>query len=114
LTGHLEVADVVELFSGAGAFVFPSAWEGFGLPLLEAMSLGLPCVVSDGGALPEVAADGAVVVPVGDTRSLTAAVAELLHDSRRADDMSRRATTRASAFTPEAFRRGHVAAYAAS
>jgi glycosyltransferase involved in cell wall biosynthesis len=111
LPGQLPLADLVELFAGAAAFAFPSAWEGFGLPLLEAMSVGLPSVVADGGALREVAGNGATVVPVGDVEAMGAALGELLDDGARAAAISRLATARAATFTQERFVAGHEAAY---
>lgn len=111
LTGQVADEDLVSLYAGAAAFAFPSAWEGFGLPLLEAMSVGLPCVVSSGGALPEVAGDGARVVPVGAPRAMADALAEVLADAARARDASCKATARAAQFTLARFAAGHLKAY---
>jgi glycosyltransferase involved in cell wall biosynthesis len=111
LTGQLAADDLVALYSGAAAFAFPSAWEGFGLPLLEAMSVGLPCVVTDGGALPEVSAGAATVVPVGSAGALADALQELLGDERRAEEASRRSTARAASFTVSRFAAAHLEVY---
>lgn len=111
LTGQLSVAQLVDVFAGAAAFAFPSAWEGFGFPLLEAMTLGLPCVVSDGGALPEVAGDAALVVPVGRSDLLAEALGELLNDGARAAAASARSLVRARDFGPAQFAAGHAKAY---
>ncbi|MBC7630438.1 glycosyltransferase family 1 protein [Aeromicrobium sp.] len=113
-SGQLSEEQLVELYAGAAAFAFPSQWEGFGLPLLEAMSVGLPCVVSDGGALPEVAGDGATIVPVGDVEATGEALLELLVDATRAAEASVRATTRAADFDTERFATGHLRAYGAA
>ena len=112
LTGQLPVEEVVRLYSGAAAFAFPSAWEGFGLPLVEAMSVGLPCVVTDGGALPEVAAGAATVVPVARPRDLADALSELLGDSRRAEEASLRSTRRAAELTVARCSTAHLKVYA--
>ena len=53
-TDYLPDAELVDLLSGAAALVFPSLWEGFGLPAVEAMSCGVPVLASDRGSLPEV------------------------------------------------------------
>lgn len=111
LTGQLPSEQLIELYSGAAAFAFPSAWEGFGLPLVEAMSVGLPCVVSQGGALAEIAGSGATVVPVGDPSSMAEAIKDLITSSDRATRASRAATSRVAAFTVERVRETHVKAY---
>lgn len=64
--GYLDESVFYALMRRARVFVFPSRYEGFGLPPLEAMRLGVPTVVSDGGALPEVVGDGALVVSPDD------------------------------------------------
>ena len=58
--------DLVALYTAAAVFVFTSAYEGFGLPPLEAMACGTPAVVFDNSSLPEVSGEAAVVVPDGD------------------------------------------------
>jgi glycosyltransferase involved in cell wall biosynthesis len=60
--GPVPEADLPGLYAGAAAFVFPSLWEGFGLPVLEAMAAGAPVVASRRGALPEIAGDAALLV----------------------------------------------------
>ncbi|MBL8136148.1 MAG: glycosyltransferase family 4 protein [Acidobacteria bacterium] len=69
-------SDLAALYAGASAFVFPSWIEGFGLPLLEAMSYGTPIIASDRGAIPEVAGDAAILVDAEDDPRL----AQALHD----------------------------------
>jgi alpha-1,3-rhamnosyl/mannosyltransferase len=111
LTGQLPALELVQVVAGAAVFAFPSAWEGFGLPLVEAMSVGLPCVVADGGALGEVGGAAATVVPVGKARDLAGALEELLQDSAKAAEASRRATTRAAEFSVQRFAQAHLDAY---
>ncbi len=74
-TGYLEASVFYALMRRAAAFVFPSRYEGFGLPPLEAMSLGVPTVISNCGALPEICGDGARQVGPDDAGTL----AEVLH-----------------------------------
>jgi glycosyltransferase involved in cell wall biosynthesis len=99
LTGHLQIAQMASLFSGASAFVFPSLWEGFGLPLLDAFSLSVPAVVSDGGSLPEVAGEAALVYPAGDISELATALVRILEDPGLAADLVRRGKKRSLDFS---------------
>lgn len=71
LLGYVADEDLPSLYSAACAFLFPSLYEGFGIPVLEAMACGCPVICSDGGALPEVAGDAAMILPTGDERPWT-------------------------------------------
>ncbi len=75
--GYVTDQQKSDLLTGAEAMVFPSLYEGFGLPVLEAMSLGVPVVATSAGAIPEVAGDAALLVPADDPTSLAQAVAEV-------------------------------------
>jgi len=68
------------LLAGAAAFAYPSVYEGFGFPPLEAMAAGVPVVATRAGALPEVLGDGAELVPVGDPVALASALSRVLDD----------------------------------
>jgi glycosyltransferase involved in cell wall biosynthesis len=80
LTGYVPDVDLAPLLSGALAFVFPSLYEGFGLPVLEAMACGTPVVCSNTSSLPEVAGDAALLVNPHDTEALAAALARIVTD----------------------------------
>ena len=80
LTGYIPDDDLPALLSGALAFVFPSLYEGFGLPVLEAMGCGTPVVCSNASSLPEVAGDAALLVDPLDTEALTAALVRIVAD----------------------------------
>ena len=80
LTGYVAEADLPALLSGARLFAFPSLHEGFGFPVLEAMSCGVPVVCSNSSSLPEVAGDAALLIDPLDTTALAAALARLLAD----------------------------------
>jgi glycosyltransferase involved in cell wall biosynthesis len=97
--GYVAAADRRALYAGARMLVLPSFHEGFGLPVLEAMAIGVPVITSDRGALPEVAGDAGVMVRADDAAGLAAAMAALLADPAQAAQMSRRGLERAASFT---------------
>jgi len=78
--GYVPQQDLPALITGARVFVLPSFYEGFGLPVLEAMACGTPVICSDVSSLPEVAGDAAVLVPPHDTEQLVQALRRLLDD----------------------------------
>ena len=83
--GYVSDADRAALLRGASVLAFPSRYEGFGLPPLEAMAAGVPVVATAAGALPEVLGDAALLVPVGDDEALAGALdAALAEDGVRA------------------------------
>jgi glycosyltransferase involved in cell wall biosynthesis len=79
-TGYVSDSDKVALLSGAEAFVYPSSYEGFGLPVLEAMACGTPVVTSNASSLPEVAGDAAVLVDPADPAAIAAGIDRSLGD----------------------------------
>lgn len=113
MTGYLEVRDMAAVFGGASVFVFPSLWEGFGLPLLDAFSLGVPSVVSDGGSLPEVAAGAALVYPATDVSGLRERISEILESPSIARDLARRGRARASVYSWKAVAERYENVYSA-
>ncbi len=74
LTGEVPAEDLPALYAGAELFVFPSHYEGFGLPVLEAMACGVPVIVSNGGALPEVAGEAGLRVDPDNVPALAQAM----------------------------------------
>ena len=81
MTGWVEEEDSPALYAGATAFVFPSYYEGFGLPVLEAISCGTPAIVGAGSSLEEVGGPGCVVVHPEDTTALCGAMLRLVEDT---------------------------------
>jgi glycosyltransferase involved in cell wall biosynthesis len=79
-TGQVNDAELRALYAGALAFVFPSRYEGFGLPPLEAMAMGAPVVCSQATSLPDVVGDAALVFPAGDRGALVEALRRVLRD----------------------------------
>jgi alpha-1,3-rhamnosyl/mannosyltransferase len=76
----VDDADLPRLYSGAAGFVYPSHYEGFGLPVLEAMQCGCPVITSNDPAIAEVSGDAAIHVDADDSAALSAAMMELLHN----------------------------------
>ncbi|MGD9750922.1 MAG: glycosyltransferase family 4 protein [Acidimicrobiia bacterium] len=97
--GWVDDATRADLLAGAAVLAYPSVYEGFGLPPLEAMSVGVPVVCSDAGPLPEVTGDAAVRVPVGDHGALAAALARVLHDDATRDRLAHAGPRRAAHFS---------------
>jgi glycosyltransferase involved in cell wall biosynthesis len=81
--GHVPKEELAALYRGAACLVFPSRYEGFGLPMLEAMATGTPVVASTAGALPEVAGGAAVLVPPRDPAALADGVGRALAERDR-------------------------------
>lgn len=97
--GWTSGADVEGLFALARAFVFPSFYEGFGLPVLEAMARGVPVACSDRASLPEVAGDAALLFDPDDVAAIAAALERLLGDPAEAARLRAAGTARAAQFT---------------
>ena len=90
LLGYLEASVFYALMRRAGVFVFPSRYEGFGLPPVEAMALGVPTIVSTAGALPEVCGDGALQVDPDDAGGLAQEIRRTLTDDEFRGALARR------------------------
>lgn len=99
LQGWLEPAELERLYGEATALVFPTLFEGFGLPTLEAMARGCPVICSDLPVMREVAGDAAVYVDPRDARSIAAAIESVLGDPHERERMSRAGLVRAAEFS---------------
>ena len=100
-----------ELYRRADAFVYPSLYEGFGLPVLEAMQHGVPVVSSHSSSIPEVAGDAALLVDPTDEDALTDALRSALTDPGVRADLARRGPAQAARFTWEATAHATLAVY---
>ena len=109
--GTLSDDDLIALYSAADVFVFPSEYEGFGMPLLESMACGTPVVCTNAASLPEVAGDAAVIVAARDPVQLAAAIERTMHDSSLRSELVERGQTRARQFTWERCARATLTAY---
>jgi glycosyltransferase involved in cell wall biosynthesis len=96
--GWVDDASRSALLRGATVVAYPSRYEGFGFPPLEAMTAGVPVVATTAGSLPEVLGDAAALVPVGDADALTEALATLLDDSDRRGELVAAGRRRVSAY----------------
>ena len=105
------VDDVAGLIAGAEVFAYPSIYEGFGLPPLEAMAMGVPVVATGTAALNEVLGPAAELVEPGDVEGLAAALERGLVDTARRDELIRAGRLRAAGFTSERAALGLIAAY---
>jgi glycosyltransferase involved in cell wall biosynthesis len=100
-TGYVSEADKVALLGGAEAFVYPSLYEGFGLPVLEAMACGTPVVTSNVSSLPEVAGDAAVLVDPADPASIAEGVGRVMGDAELRERLVAAGFDRAERFSWE-------------
>src|SRR5262245_40927137 len=98
-TGYVADEDLPSLLSGALAFVLPSLYEGFGMPVLEAMACGAPVLASNTSSLPEVAGDAALLVDPTDTAALADGLARLATDAGLRAELRARGLARAAEFT---------------
>jgi glycosyltransferase involved in cell wall biosynthesis len=99
--GHVPENDLPAIIKGADLLVYPSLYEGFGLPPLEAMACGTPVVASNTSSLPEVVGDAGVLVEPEDVASIAAGIALVLNDAKLRTQLSARGLIRAQEFTWE-------------
>ncbi len=101
LTGYVDEADVAALYSGALAFVFPSLYEGFGFPVLEAMRCDTAVLTSTTSSLPEVAGDAALLVNPHDVEAIAEGIARLVESEELRAELRARGRAQARRFTWE-------------
>ena len=95
---NVDDDDMPALFAAASVFVFPSFYEGFGIPPLEAMACGTPVIVSRTSSLPEVVGDAAELVDPHDVASIAGALERVLRDPERRGELSAAGLRRATLF----------------
>jgi glycosyltransferase involved in cell wall biosynthesis len=111
ILGSVSLQELVDLYSAAEAFLYPTYYEGFGLPVLEAMACGLPVVASSRSSVPEVVGDAGLLAEPDDHDGFAGAVLRVLGDSGLRQRCRSRGLERASRFTWEATARGTVEVY---
>jgi glycosyltransferase involved in cell wall biosynthesis len=109
--GYVPQEFIAALFTLARCAVYPSWYEGFGMPVLEAMACGTPVIASNASSLPEVGGDAAILLPPGDVSAMTQALEQLLTDERLRADRASRGSARAKRFTWEACAARHAGVY---
>jgi glycosyltransferase involved in cell wall biosynthesis len=97
--GPVDEEDIAALYQAASAFLFLSFYEGFGLPLLEAMAAGVPVIAAKAASLPEIVGDAGLLVDAYDTHALAATLCRLLDDKQLQINLSRRGRERAQHFS---------------
>ncbi|MNT33711.1 D-inositol 3-phosphate glycosyltransferase [compost metagenome] len=100
---YMPFSMLISLIRGAKATLFPSLYEGFGLPVLESMALSTAVLTSTGGSLPEVAGDAAVIVDPYDVQAITRGIQALDADEGLRLELQARGLIQAGKFTPEAY-----------
>ena len=101
LVGYVDREEQPLWYNSAQVFVYPSAYEGFGMPALEAMACGTPVVTSSTSSLPEVVGDAGVTVEPDSVEQIADALAELVNSESRRGELRERGTARASLFSWE-------------
>jgi glycosyltransferase involved in cell wall biosynthesis len=97
--GFVDDDTLARCYRGAAVFAFPSRYEGFGLPVLEAMAYGVPVIATDVTAIPEAAGDAALYVPLDDDGALAQAILRVRHDPVLAASLRERGVARAALMT---------------
>ena len=99
--GYVPDDDLPALLSGAALFVYPSLYEGFGMPPLEAMACGTPVITSNASSLPEVVGDAALSVDPNDVEGLAEAMHRVLRNAELCKELRRKGLERAKLFSWE-------------
>ena len=100
-TGYISEEEAACLYNGAEAFVYPSQYEGFGIPVLEAMACGCPVIASNSSSLPEVVGDAGVLVEPNNMEELSEAIVKVIHDGELSRALKEKGIQRAAHFTWE-------------
>ena len=111
MRGYVPRADAEDLLRGAVALVYSSRFEGFGLPLLEAMAAGTPLIASSAASIPEVVGDAGILFPPTDTAALADAMRSLLLEPRRRARLRQKGLQRIGAFSWHEVAKRHLAVY---
>jgi len=99
ITGHIPDYDLRAVYSGAQALVYPSLYEGFGLPIVEAMACNCPVICSNTASMPEVAGDAAILIDPGSSDELSHAIDTIVHDSDKRCRLVKKGVDQAAKFS---------------
>jgi glycosyltransferase involved in cell wall biosynthesis len=97
-TGYVPDEDLLELYNGATVFAFPSLYEGFGLPIVEAMACGVPVLTSNNSSLAEISGDAAQLVVPDNQASIAGGIVELISNPARRAELIKRGTKQSAKF----------------
>jgi glycosyltransferase involved in cell wall biosynthesis len=111
VTGYIPEEDVVALYNGADAFIYPSIYEGFGLPPLEAMACGCPVITGNTSSLPEVVGSAGIMVDPTSEEELARAIVAMTGDAQFRDNCIRLGLERVQHFSATAAARGTLDVY---
>lgn len=111
LTGRVDEQDLIQLYRHATLFVYPSLYEGFGLPVLEAMASGVPVITSKISSLPEVVGEAGILISLQNSEELVYEITKVLRNRSLQEDMKKRGLDRARKFTWEKAARQTVESY---
>jgi glycosyltransferase involved in cell wall biosynthesis len=112
--GYIEEEELPLWYAAATVFVFPSIYEGFGMPPLEAMACGTPVITSNSSSLPEVVGDAGLMAPPNEPAAFAAAIDQVLSDGELRAELRERGLAQAARFTWRATAEGTLAAYRAA
>lgn len=110
-TGYVSEANMPGLYKGAAVVLYPSLYEGFGFPVLEAMAAGVPVITSEGSSMEEIAGGRALLVDPGNVSQMAAAIGALLSDLNLARRLGELGPRRASEFSWDRAAKGYLRAY---
>ena len=100
-SGYVPYEDLPYFYNASDVFVYPSLYEGFGLPTLEAMNCGTPTITSNVSSIPEIVGDGAMLINPFDTEELAKAMTEVLENNNVKADLINKGFERAARFNWE-------------
>jgi glycosyltransferase involved in cell wall biosynthesis len=100
-TGYVSQEDLPLVYNLSSLFAYPTSYEGFGLPVLEAMACGVPVITTDVSSLPEIVGEAGILVPVNDVEALYGAMIEVLRDEDLRQEMTNKGILRAAKFSWE-------------
>jgi glycosyltransferase involved in cell wall biosynthesis len=98
---HVQVSDLPAIYQGSQGFIYPSSYEGFGIPILEALNSGVPVITSSGGCLEETAGKGGLLINPNDQEEMIHAISQVLQDSALRDLLIREGGAHALKFREE-------------
>ncbi len=111
LTGFVDDQDLAAIYSGALGFIYPSLYEGFGLPPLEAMQCGVPVIASDNSSIPEVVGNAGLLVNAKDTESIANSMQEIYKNAELRADLVNKSLIQAKKFSWNRFKEDYWSLY---